>query len=236
MKLYNIADLTVQLNCFTQTMERANKYICKNALNNKNPDVILNTVEPGLPDIDFPLMTEEIKAYVYEGKLFYKELINNFNGMMIHSSAIVVDGNAYLFSAPSGTGKSTHTSFWLKKFGDRAYILNDDKPAVRVLDDGVFAYGTPWSGKFDISVNKKARVAGICFLERDEENWIKPMSEQEKVINMYHSSIRKIEKPLAIKLFQIISQIIERVPIYKMGCTPTEEAAELAYETMREKV
>ena len=234
MQIYNIADLKVGLDCQSRTMQRAEKYLYSDL--SGTPDFIIKTSAEEIKAIVKPEWTEEVKAYVYEGKLFYQELINNYNGMMIHSSAIVVDGNAYLFSAPSGTGKSTHTSFWLKRFGDRAYILNDDKPAVRVLDDGVFAYGTPWSGKCDISVNKKARVAGICFLERDKENWIKPMSEPEKVINMYHSSIRKIEKPLAIKLFQIISQIIERVPIYKMGCTPTEEAAELAYETMREKI
>ncbi|MGN0494469.1 MAG: hypothetical protein ACI4F7_12540 [Acutalibacteraceae bacterium] len=232
MQIYNIADLKVGLDCRTRTMQRAEKYLCDGFAG--TPDCIIKTSPEEIKAIVKPEWTEEIKAYVYEGKLFYKELINNFNGMMIHSSAIVVDERAYLFSAPSGTGKSTHTSFWLKKFGDRAYILNDDKPAVRVLDDGVFAYGTPWSGKSDISINKRVQVAGICFLERDGENWIKPMPDSEKVINMYHSSIRKIDKDSAVKLFEIIGQIIERVPIYKMGCTPTAEAADLAYEAMRE--
>ena len=155
---------------------------------------------------------------------------------MLHASAVVVDEKAYLFSAPCGTGKSTHTSKWLELFGDGAYILNDDKPAIRVLDDGIYAYGTPWSGKHDISVNKRVKLQAICFLNRDTTNWIKPMEDHDKIVNLYYATIKRIEKDLASNLFDIIGDIIDKVPIYTMGCTPTIDSAKMAYNVMSEGV
>ena len=74
----------------------------------------------------------------------------------------------------SGTGKSTHTALWLKNFAPRASIINDDKPAIRIQKDGIFVYGTPWSGKTDQNKNVKVPLQGIAFLERGEENSITP--------------------------------------------------------------
>lgn len=232
MDVYNIADLKVALDCQSRTMTRAARYLMTDFLG--VPDITIHTTAEEIAAIDRPQYAEEIKAYIFEGKQFYSALTDHFNGMMIHSSAVVVDDRAYLFSACSGTGKSTHTGLWLKKFGDTAYILNDDKPAVRVLQDGVYAYGTPWSGKEDISVNKKVKVQAICFIERDLKNWIRPMVEKDKVINMYHASIRKVNKTLAIKLLDIIGQIIKQVPIYQMGCLPNMAAADMSYRVLKE--
>ena len=230
MKLYDIADLKVALDCQKRTMERAQKYLSEGT--DSEPDIIIKTTPEEIAAINKPEWTEEVKAYVYEGQTFYCKLITDFNGMMIHSSAIVVDDKAYLFSAPSGTGKSTHTAFWLEKFGDRAYILNDDKPAVRILEDGVYAYGTPWSGKNDISVNKKIKVQAICFLERANENWIKPIDQKDIAVKMYNSTIRKLDMNQVEALFGIIEEIAKQVPIFRMGCTPTPDSAEMAYKAM----
>ncbi len=169
--------------------------------------------------------------YLYSGTDFYRQLLN-YNGMMLHSSAVVVDNNAYLFSAASGTGKSTHTSFWLKKFGDRAYILNDDKPAIRIMDGGIYAYGTPWSGKYDISINKRVKLKGICIIERAETNTISRMDSQTALIRLMHGALKKLTPEQLDKQLAIINNLIKNVPIYRLGCTPTSEAADLAYETM----
>ena len=85
--------------------------------------------------------------YAYVGAEFNRKFLK-YGGIMIHSSAVEVDGKAYLFSAPCGTGKSTHTKQWQKYFGaDQAIIINDDKPVLRRLEDGWYAYGTPLVGK-----------------------------------------------------------------------------------------
>ena len=86
--------------------------------------------------------------YLWMGTAFNVKLLE-YNGMFLHSSTVVVDGKAYSFSAPCGTGKSTHTSLWLKHFGEKAFILNDDKAAYRLIDGKYFAFGTPFSGSFE---------------------------------------------------------------------------------------
>ena len=95
----------------------------------------------------YPMLTLDECRYVWTGEAFYLKLLE-FNGFMLHSSCVCRGGNAYLFSARSGTGKSTHTHLWLSEFPD-AYILNDDKPAIVINESGAVAYGTPFSGKND---------------------------------------------------------------------------------------
>ena len=90
--------------------------------------------------------------YLESGMQFYRQLLN-FNGLMLHSSALELDGVAYLFSGPCGVGKSTHTRLWQSTFGEKVKVFNDDKPALRRLDDGWYAYGTPWCGKDGININ-----------------------------------------------------------------------------------
>ena len=156
----------------------------------------------------------------------------NYNGLWIHASAVVVDGEAYLFSAPCGTGKSTHTSKWLQLFGDKAFIINDDKPAIRIIDDEYWVYGTPWSGKHDISVNTKAKLKGICFLHRAETNSIKFIDKASAVKEILDTSHFRTTAEQMMKKLEILDKIVRNVPIYEMGCTPTIEAAKMAYEFM----
>ncbi len=169
--------------------------------------------------------------YIWTGSLFYDALIN-FDGFILHASAVMMDGKAYLFSAPSGTGKSTHTSLWLKHFGDRAQILNDDKPAIRILDNGIRAFGTPWSGKTDLNINTDAELKGICFLERDTTNHIKEISKAEAVVKVLNQTLRPSEEKQMGLLLDTLDTVISKIPVYKMGCTISEEAVEIAYNAM----
>ena len=115
---------------------------------------------------EHPNLTLGESEYLWSGAHFYEKLAK-FQGVMLHASCVEYDGKAYLFSARSGTGKSTHTHLWLK-YLPGARIINDDKPAIRLVDGVFYAYGTPWSGKTDESVNVGVPIAGICFLSRGE--------------------------------------------------------------------
>ena len=153
---------------------------------------------------------------------------------MLHSSAIVVDGYAYLFSADSGTGKSTHTELWLKHFGNRAYIINDDKPALRCIEGQWYVYGTPWSGKHDISKNIQVKLGGIVFLERSEENWINDISPKEAFALFFRQTVRqlKTEEKMDLALKNVENVLVSN-PIYRMGCNISDEAVVTAYEKIR---
>ena len=179
-----------------------------------------------------PLLTDEEREYMLIGGDFYR-LLTAQDGLMLHASAVVVDEKAYLFSASSGTGKSTHTALWLEYFGKDAYILNDDKPAIRILPDGVFAYGTPFSGKYDISVDRRVPIGGIAFLQRDAKNELTPLPQKEAIYHLLNQTLRPRETQLYTKLLATIERLTEQAAIYTLRCTISREAVETAYNGMR---
>ena len=92
--------------------------------------------------------------------------------LLMHGAVVAVDGQAYLFTARSGTGKTTHTRLWMQQFGDRAVMVNGDKPLLHVTNTGVTVYGTPWDGKEHLSRNIACPLKAVCILTRSETNHI----------------------------------------------------------------
>ena len=245
MDIYAIAGFKVALDAGSRTMKNAKPYLMKDYNGNYDFSIIKNT-QAAQDELYEKWRAEEYRDntdFLYEARQFHTKILD-YNAMMLHASAVAVDNNAYLFSAPSGTGKSTHTKLRLDKFGDRAFILNDDKPVIRIMDDGIFAYGTPWCGSTDIGRNAKVPLKAICFLERADTNWIKQMSLSDGmpiIMNMFYQTFRQLDrydcmtpisKENASKYLDIIIKIISKIPIFQMGCTPEAEAADVAYNAM----
>ena len=231
MNYYRIADLNVLMDCETEpTVSRCRPY--ETAPFEKADIVIKGKQSEALASEKAnPNLTKEEWEYGVYGGYFYRDLIK-FGGMMLHSSAVVVDGKAYLFSAHSGTGKSTHTSLWLRLFGDRAYIINDDKPAIRYCDGKFYVYGTPFSGKHDLSRNTKVALGGICFLQRGEQNRIYKMDQNEVIFNMMEQTVRRLSMQDMDKMLSTMDVLLREVPVYRLECNMEPEAAILSYETM----
>ena len=232
-KLYSICGLRVCADFRFDTMiTRSEKYICDTGT--------VDFTMPSVPEYELErlMQTPGINAAsaenIYTADYFYTALLN-FNGFMLHSSAVEIDGKAYLFSAPSGTGKSTHTSQWLKLFGDKACIINDDKPAIRFVDGVPYAYGTPWSGKSDLNVNKGVPVQGICVLERSANNFIEPLDEGTAVYSILNQTIRPRKREYMDNLLALVDRVIAAVPVWRMGCNISVEAAKMAYDAMSAK-
>ena len=122
---------------------------------------VRESIAEGLEIINYPDSYLETLA-VYR-KIADKML--SYETMLFHGSAIAVDGQAYLFTAKSGTGKSTHTRLWREVFGDRAVMVNDDKPLLKVTDSGVTVFGTPWNGKHRLGKNNSAPLKAIRFYQ-----------------------------------------------------------------------
>ena len=154
----------------------------------------------------------------------------DYDTILMHGSVVAVDGEAYLFTARSGMGKSTHTRFWREVFGERAVMVNDDKPLLKLTEDGVLACGTPWDGKHRLSTNICVPLKAICILERGEENEIHPISAQEALPMVFQQTHRP--KNMA-KYLEIIDKLTQRVAFYRLRCNPTPEAATVAYEAMK---
>lgn len=170
--------------------------------------------------------------YMATGSVFYRKILD-FDAFMLHSSAVVVDGYAYLFSAPCGTGKSTHTSLWEEYFKSRgAYVINDDKPAIKLENGEFYVYGTPWSGKSDKNVNKKAKLGGVCFLERSNENFIEKMSKRDAVSKFVWQTLRPQDTDSTVKFMSILDALLKKTDIWHMGCRIDYDAVDMAYNAM----
>lgn len=224
---YKIAGLTVAMDSYGRTEEQAIPYLSNPV---KEPDIRVISYR-NVMKVRHPYITDDDAEYLGTGGYFYKELLK-FDGFQLHSSAVVVDGRAYLFSADCGTGKSTHTRLWLKQFGDRAYILNDDKPALRRMDGSWYAFGTPWSGKNDISANTGVPIAGICMLERGESNEIRRYGGKNAILEVFVQTNRPKAAEYRIKLLELLDDLMSRVPVWKLKCNMDPQAAVVSYEAM----
>ena len=139
----------------------------------------------------------------------------------------------YLFLGHSGTGKSTHARQWLAAFDD-AWLLNDDNPILRVMEDGeVRVYGSPWSGKTPCYKNAYARVGGIIKLSQAPHNKMRILSLPEAYAYMLSSaSGLKMDRQMADCMYESIKHVITHVKCYHLDCLPNVEAAVVAQRGM----
>lgn len=153
--------------------------------------------------------------------------------LLFHGAAVAVDGAGYIFTAKSGTGKSTHARYWRELFGDRAVVINDDKPFLHMGEDGVVtAYGSPWAGKDDIHTNTSAPVKAICLLERSEENFITAISPGEAFPILYRETCLLDTGELRRQQLALLDKLSHYVRLYRLGVNMSVDAARVAYEGM----
>lgn len=155
-----------------------------------------------------------------------------YNTFLFHGSAIAVDDVGYLFTAKSGTGKSTHTKLWREYFGERAVMVNDDKPLLKVTEDGVRIYGTPWDGKHKLSSNLSVPLKAVCILERDVNNHIDEINAGEVYQMLLQQSYRPLDKVAVVQTLKLLDALKLHVKFYKLGCNMDPEAAKVAYGGM----
>lgn len=162
----------------------------------------------------------------------FAEFLLRHSTLLLHGSTVAVDGRAYLFTARSGTGKSTHTRRWQEVFGSRAQMVNDDKPFLRISDSGVFAHGSPWSGKHGLDNNICVPLAGICLLERGPENIIRPAAPEEMLPMLLHESYAPRNPEQTEVYRRLVEALARKVPLWHMFCNRDPEAAIIAHNAM----
>lgn len=217
---YIIAGLRVRMETFGRTLSQAEPYITKTV---GEPDIVIVS-DPQSLQTQQPHLSLEDCEYLCTGGSFYRQLLS-YKGLMLHASAVVMDGYAYLFSAPCGTGKSTHTDMWKLAFGEAVFILNDDKPALKKEQGRWYAYGTPWSGKTAQNENMRIPVGGVCVLTRGEQNEIEPYNGITAVFSLLDQTVRPKAANVRGELLELLDDLMSSVPIWKLRCTPTKEAA-----------
>lgn len=232
MAVYRLADLNVELlPRYQHILHQCKDYL---APEGSVPDVTVR-----VPEEDLCRLMQENPGFgpgYLESIESYRRLctaILPFDAFFVHAAVVEVDGNAYAFSAASGTGKSTHISLWREVLGDRVRIINGDKPILRRSPDGGFtAYGTPWCGKEGWNENRSAPLRGICFLERSAENYIRPLAPTDAFDRIFTQLLRPKTRSEADMTLTLTDLLLREVPMWVLGCNISREAAELSFRTM----
>ena len=151
----------------------------------------------------------------------YKETV------LIHASLVRQNGYGYAFHAISGTGKSTQVSMWLRHLPN-CDLMNDDNPVIRVIDDQPYIYGSPWSGKTPCYRNIKAPLGALTRIDRDDHNWVEPLSPIEAFTSVLPScSSLKWDVPTYHRVGDTVSKIVQKTKVSILHCLPNREAAEV---------
>lgn len=228
MSYYKVADLYFSMNSFGITEKNALPWLIQQPMG----------ISFEISVVPFLHKEDSNESYLeyFRTELEFNRHLLNHQGFLLHASAISFHGKAYCFCGWSGTGKSTHTANWLKVFGEeQVCIINDDKPALRLVDGKWFAYGTPWSGKTNTSRNIKCPIGAIFILKQAEYNAVKTVSNFEKVKSLnacLEAPMLAAERSIAL---QHMDKLIDSIPIFGLACRPDEEAVWTAYQAIIEE-
>lgn len=202
----------------------------------------------GRPDIVIAIDQEEIDyereldglgdygdAY-YETLAVYRKIaeeLPRFGRLLAHGSAVAIGDDAYLFMAPSGTGKSTHTRWWRTVFADEGpYMVNDDKPIIGVAEDGFVVYGTPWDGKEHLSSNVRVRLAAVCLLQRGETDHIEALPAGEGISSLMPHVYRPKEYEAMLATIGELHRLSDEVALFEAHVTNSAHAAHVTRAAM----
>lgn len=183
----------------------------------------------GLPPPSFPADLLETTA-VYRR---IAERMPDYGTVVFHGSAIAADGRGYLFTAKSGTGKSTHTRLWRSMLGDRAVMINDDKPMLRITEHAVNVCGTPYTGKHRLGCNLTVPLQALCLLTRGETNCIERITKQQAYPMLLQQVYRPQDPRMLQKTLRLIDLLAGQTALYRLACNTDPAAAEIAYAAMK---
>ena len=219
---------------------------CGGYLTQEEPRAVIEVTEQ---DVDFE-REKSLREALYEGLqpvLYpddYLEYVAAYRKIAVemtahraavfHGAVVAVDGEAYAFTAASGTGKTTHMKLWLKHFGSRALVVNGDKPILRIDGERIYACGTPWSGKENLNTNVVLPLKAICILERDSTNHIERICMSDALTVLMQQIYRPESVDALRRTMQIVRELGEKAKLYRLGCTMDDEAAVIAYTGMNQ--
>ena len=181
------------------------------------------------PDSAAPAWYKENLAIL---KIISNKLIDCYNGFLFHCSSLLYEGGGYAFAAKSGTGKSTHSQSWLRNFPG-CELMNDDNPIIRITDEGVFVYGSPWSGKTPCYKQLKAPVGALVSLVQAKHNKIRKLDNVKGFVSIFSSvSTLMCHGESYQSILSTMLRLAELVPVYELENLPDDDAAKLCKSTV----
>ena len=237
----SLADVSIEIDSIYDEVYK----LCKDYLTEEGHADF--TVEISQSDLDYErkksireAALEHLKPVIFpdhylETLAVYRKIATkmlDYDTFLMHGSVVAAGGHAYLFTAPSGTGKTTHTRLWLENIPG-SFVVNGDKPLIRVHDGYCEACGTPWAGKEFMNTNVIVPLRAICLLERGQENSIEELPFLDVYVNLFQQIYRPVEAKAVRKTMELIRRMGESVRFYRLICNMDPGAALCAADGMR---
>lgn len=238
---YEIAGIVIEVNSIYKEVHD----YCSEYKSDRKPDFSVIITKK---DIDYE-RSKSVREDVAEGRKIrnfpdsyleelavYRKIADkmvDYNTILFHGSVVAVDGQGYMFTAKSGTGKSTHTRLWREYLGEKAVMVNDDKPMIHIEKDKVIVYGTPYNGKHRLGCNIAVPLKSLCILERSENNVINRITKPQA----YPTLLQQVYRPDSVgkmkKILTLVDSLTEYTQLYRLRCNMDISAAEMSYNKMK---
>ena len=182
-------------------------------------------------------IAENWRVYLHKFDPFVPLGLPNFfmehSALLLHSSVVCTEGRGILFTAPSGTGKSTQADLWVKYHG--AEIFNGDRGLIRQENGAYYVYGSPYAGSSYIYKDKRAPLRAIFVLRQAEHNRLRPMGMKEKFLCLVSQFLLfREDETVMNRQMDAIMKLMAQVPVYMLECRPDRDATDIVYEFLKE--
>ena len=236
--VYKIADLYIDIygSC-DYIYSYCEKFLCKDYPRiDFKVEVTREEAFSELPNGIVPLASTQMERVHAELNAIYRKICSRaleYDAFLMHGALIEYEGRGYLFTAQSGTGKTTHINLWKKAFGeDKVTVINGDKPILRFIDGKLYAYGTPWSGKEGYYTTDRVELNALCFVKRNKDNCIQRVNDTE-VLPLIFSQIMLTDSANLEKQLELVDRMLQKVSLHVLRCNMDVEAAHVAYNGMK---
>lgn len=184
-------------------------------------------------ELDVDSASQLSPAYLETLALLRKlaEIFPSHNRLLMHGASISYGDSAYLFTAPSGTGKSTHIRLWKEYLGDKVRIVNGDKPFIS-LENEPTIYGSPWAGKENWHRNCQMPLKAICFVTRGTENSIQRLDAKDSLSLLFKQVYLPSDSVSAGLTLELVDTLLKKVPLYILTCDMSEDAVKCSFEAL----
>ena len=235
MQVYRIAGMNIAVE---PRYEYTKKYLADYAVDDTDYELLINITDEMIDyeqSLNVKIHGEKLGDAGCESIAVLRVLCDYIirrGGFFLHCSCLKYRGKAIIFTAPSGTGKSTHAALWKQHFGESVEIINDDKPLVREDADGFTIYGTPWRGKHGRGTNTSAPIGAVFFLAQAPENSVEPVDSITALSLLMQQTVIPRGREDTAALVDMLGRLIQSVPMHRLFCNISDEAVTTALSAL----
>lgn len=231
--MYNFTVNFADLNIGITTYYADTFNLCKEYLTEAEPDFSVKSTEKKISEeVE---MCKGIPSPAFaETTCIYREIAERlpfYNRFIFHGAAISYKNMGFVFTAPSGTGKSTHISLWRKYLGNGVEFVNGDKPIIRITDNGATIYSTPYAGKEGWQNYSSAPLKAVCIVNRGTVNKIEKIGFGANLSEVIKQVYMPFDANATVKTLELINSL-SKIPLYFLSCDMSEEAVKTSFEEM----